>query len=234
LSEVIEPKGKLQREESKPDNAKGKPQTIAVQSQQPVPKNGDIKSFGSYKWRVLDVQDGEALIITENVIEKRLYNEKYKNVPWETCDLREYLNNEFLLEFRKEQQRRIIEKRIPNPDNLWYGTKGGGDTHDKVFLLSIEEVDRYFGDSGDYLNKRKKYFKDDGKYIAERGDVCFSNSHDGARIASYEDEACWWWLRSPGLFDISIAFVYVDGRVHVLGHSIRNSGGVRPALWLKV
>jgi len=233
-------KTEIRKEEPKTEKAKRKPRAVAVNSQQPVPKNnvspkiGSIIPFGSYDWLVLDVQGDEALIITENVIEKRLYNEKYKTVPWETCDLREYLNNEFLLEFRKEQQRRIIEKRIPNPDNLWYGTKGGGDTHDKVFLLSLEEVDRYFGDSGDYLNKRRKYFKYDEKYFVIRNDECFSNSHDGARVASYEDEACWWWLRSSGLFDVSVAFVHVDGCVHVAGHSTRNGGGVRPALWLKV
>jgi len=120
------------------------------------PKIGSIIPFGNYKWRVLDVQDGNALIITEDVIEERPYNEENEGVTWRTCDLRKYLNNEFLRKFTKEQQGRIVEKKIPNPDNLWYGTKGGRDTRDKVFLLSLEEVDKYFGNSGDYLNKRRK------------------------------------------------------------------------------
>jgi len=218
-----------------------KPRTVNVQSQYHVPRNyatpkiGDIIPFGNYKWRVLDVQGSEALIITEDVIEVRPYNEEFTDVTWETCDLRKYLNSEFLRKFTKEQQGRIVEKRTANPNNMWYGTKGGSDTQDKVFLLSLEDVDKYFGDSGDYLNKRRKKY-DNGKWIADSDGYGFSNSHDDDRIANYEGKACWWWLRSPGDIIGGAAFVSYVGYVLVNGDHVNDNDlyGVRPALWLKV
>jgi hypothetical protein len=199
------------------------------------PKIGSIIPFGNYKWRVLDVQDGEVLIITEDVIEERPYNEENEGVTWRTCDLRKYLNNEFLHKFTKEQQGRIVEKRIPNPDNLWYGTKGGRDTRDKVFLLSLEEVDKYFGNSGDYLNERsKKYVY--GEVITDSDGYCCFNNYNKNRATTYIGrEVCWWWLRSPGEGCYNAALIGTDGIVNVKGYYVNiDDGGVRPALWLKV
>jgi len=199
-----------------------------------IPKIGSIIPFGSYKWRVLDARGGEALIITEDAIENRPYNEKYTAVTWKTCDLRKYLNNEFLKKFTKKQQGRIIETTNYNPNNLWYGTKGGNDTRDRVFLLSLEEADKYFGNSGDYLNKMRKGYEG-GKYIADKNGFAFSNNHDRDRVAGYGSKACWWWLRSPGGSSYGAVHVYDDGIVYVNGNSVSYGlGGVRPALWLKV
>jgi len=195
--------------------------------------------FGNYRWRVLDVQSDKALLITEDVIEKRPYNVKYAGVTWETCTLRKYLNGEFLQKFTGEEQGKIAETRIGNPDNLWYGTSGGSNTTDKIFLLSLEEVDRYFGNSGDYQQKRLKKYKN-GRWIADSYGSVFSNVHDSDRQAKFNNGACWWWLRSPG--DISnyaayvgtVGFVGVYG-IHVYGDHVRSdSGGVRPALWLNL
>jgi len=41
----------------------------------PVPPYGKIQ-FGKYDWYVLDKQNGNALIITEKVLEKRPYHHK--------------------------------------------------------------------------------------------------------------------------------------------------------------
>jgi hypothetical protein len=99
--------------------------------------------FGPYKWRVLEVKGDSALMITENVIEKRQYHRDYANVTWKTCDLRKYLNGPFLQKFSDDQQKQIAETTIKNKGNPEYGLKGGGDTEDKVFILNIEEARRY-------------------------------------------------------------------------------------------
>jgi len=234
-----------QKEEQKPKSTEKTLQTTAVRPQQSASKNdvtlkiGSILPFGSYKWRVLDVQGDEALIITEDVIEKRPYNEKYSDVTWETCELRKYLNSEFLQKFTKEQQGQIAETTNHNPKNLWYGTPGGRDTMDKIFLLSLEEADRYFGDCGDYLNKRRKRMEqhnNDRTLIADNEGQYFSNNHDKDRVANYGSKgACAWWLRSPGRNSNYAAGIGYGGYVGVHGNylSIRTCG-VRPALWLKV
>jgi hypothetical protein len=148
--------------------------------------------------------------------------------------LRQYLNGAFLQKFTQEQQSRVIETTSRNSDNLWYGAAGGNDTRDKVFLLSVEEADKYFGNSGDYLNKRRKK-SDNGKYVADNGGYFLSDTYDRDRIA--EDaggERDWWWLRSAGGEENRAANVFRDGEVFVFGDYADYVGGVRPALRLKL
>ena len=195
-------------------------------------KIGNVIPLGSYEWRVLYEQDDKALVITENIIEKRPYSVQWTGVTWKTCTLRKYLNGKFLQKFTREEQDRIVETRIHNPDNLWYGTHGGRDTHDKIFLLSLEEVDRYFGNSGDYQNKRRKKY-DSGKYVATNNGSWFSNGSDSDRQAKFGTENSWWWLRSPGIFNNCATSVDSDGTVYVSGlDAFYDDGGIRPALWL--
>ena len=161
--------------------------------------------------------------------ESQVYNLDKKDVTWEWCTLRKYLNGEFLQKFTREEQDRIIKTTIHNPENLWYSTPGGNDTPDKIFLLSLEEVDGYFGNSGDYQHQRRK-----------KDDKCFSNAHDTARQIKYGDEVSWWWLRSPGSGLKYAAMAYCAGIVNVYGFHVdvcdgllvAQAGGVRPALWL--
>jgi len=196
-------------------------------------KKRDIQ-FGNYKWRVLDVQGDKALLITEDVIENRPYNNQDVDVTWETCDLRKYLNGEFLRKFTEEERREIAETQISNPDNLWYGKPGGMNTVDKIFLLSLEEVDRYFGDSGDYKNKRRKKYENN-RWVAANNGYALSNAHDSDRVAKIGNKTCWWWLRSPGVSSYDAADVLGDGLVYVSGVGVGNdSGGVRPAFWLNL
>ena len=118
----------------------------------------DIYSFGGYDWRVLAAENSKALLISEYVLEKRSYDSDQEDITWERCTLRTYLNREFYNSFSSEDRNRIIETVNSNSNNLWYGTPGGNDTRDKIFLLSLEEADKYFGNSGDYLAKRRKFF----------------------------------------------------------------------------
>jgi hypothetical protein len=129
---------------------------------EPVFERGNIVPFGGYTWRVLDLQEGKALLLCEKVIEQRAYNssggEAKKGNTWAECGLRDYLNSSFYNSLGQDKTQ-VAEMLVVNYDNLWYGTAGGEDTSDRIFLLSIEEADRYFGDSEDYLNKRRKEYK---------------------------------------------------------------------------
>ena len=105
--------------------------------------------FGSYVWRILDAQDGKMLLITEDIIEERPFNSELANVTWANCTLRMYLNGDFYKRFNQVEKSRIMEVFNATPDNLIYGTDGGNDTTDKIFLLSIEEASKYFKDDTD-------------------------------------------------------------------------------------
>jgi ankyrin repeat protein len=81
-------------------------------SKEPITIGATI-AFGNYKWRILDVQGGRALILTEDIIEKRRYNEKDEFVTWKTCTLRKYLNGEFLQKFTSEATRSNHRNKNP-------------------------------------------------------------------------------------------------------------------------
>ena len=197
---------------------------------------GDKISFGSYEWRVLEVKNNTALIITEYIIEQRAYHNAYKDITWADCSLRKYLNSEFYDRFTTAEKSRIIPVLNKNPDNQWYGTKGGTDTQDSIFLLSIEEtVCRYFGDSSSKLYSPGK----NQRYWFERKDK--NNSKRIARLESRKEGSWWWWLRSPGRVSIKAVYIHGDGNIGIQGNNILKGnisdgeckGGVRPALWLK-
>jgi len=183
---------------------------------------GETVRFGEWDWRVLEVQDGRALLVTKEIIEQLPYNGEQTGVTWETCTLRAYLNGAFLEKFSARERRLICETENVNESNQWYGTNGGGNTTDKVFPLSLEEVVNYFGDSGQLKkgNLNEEYFFDD--------------QYNDARAAKFDNDGGWWWLRSPGDTQITAAGIHDDGCVNLAGDYVFYELGVRPALWLKL
>jgi hypothetical protein len=114
------------------------------------PSIGSVVHFGSIYWRVLDVQDGRTLLIAQTILEERPYHDEETDVTWEACSLRSYLNGEFLGEhFSAEDQESIALSSVVNDDNPEYGTSGGNDTQDRVFLLSIDEANQYLSNDED-------------------------------------------------------------------------------------
>jgi hypothetical protein len=169
-----------------------------------TPTVGSIIPFAGYDWRVLDVKDGKALLISEKVLEARPYNDEDKGITWAECTLRAYLNGDFFNSLGPGKAR-ISETQTVNRNNPEYGTPGGADTSDKIFLLSIDEA--------------RAYFKDDEALLAY--------DLNGA--------ASWWWLRSPGSNGGGAANVIIVGFLGVRGSSVDDdNGGVRPALWLNL
>jgi len=189
---------------------------------------GTIVHFGPYDWQVLAVENGKLLLITEDAIERRGYHFESTGVytagvTWETCTLRAYLNGKFLEKFSAQEQARILEINNTNGDNQWHGTNGGNDTNDKVFLLSLEEVLKYFGDSG-----QLKINNPDSMYF-------INDRYNEKRMAKFNGDWTWWWLRSPGNAKYGAAYVGVDGYIYPNGNGVFDtSSGVRPALWLKI
>ena len=108
--------------------------------------------YGKHFWRILDVDEKTKtmLVISDKAVCKNKYHEKEEPITWEQCTLREWLNEEFINEeFSEEEREAILVSHLKNPDNPRFGTKGGNDTDDKIFLLSIEEVLQYFKNDDD-------------------------------------------------------------------------------------
>ena len=206
----------------------GKQISSAIKQIVEKPQFGNTIKFGKYDWRVLEVQGDKALLLADKVTDVNMtYNNNCTGVTWETCSLRKWLNNEFLTqEFTPQEQGEIALTTIQNENNQWYGTKGGNTTSDKIFLLSISEVVKYFGDSGQLKNRPKK----GASYIDDK--------YNNARIANSISKGiiAWWWLRTPGIRNHA-AFVNYDGWIIVHGYRVDNDnarGGVRPALFVNL
>ena len=213
-----------------------------------IVKEGGTIPFGKYQWRVLKTDGNSALIVTESVIEQRAWHEEFIEITWEHSDLRKYLNRQFYDTFDPTNRARILETRITDCDNPWYGTKWGNPTVDRIFLLSTSEVVQYFGDSGDLKNNRRWHIDD------EKGDGIYEGAHPGghsdcindqyndARKALYHKvyNAGWdermWWLRSPGIppqVRPTTVIVGQKGELWLCGCDVYNPEvGVRPAMWI--
>ena len=196
---------------------------------------GDHFTFGNYpqgedgeeqpiEWRVLAVEDGKALVVSEKLLDCVQYNETYTDVTWETCTLRKWMNNDFISKaFSSSQQAKLATVTNENRDNPDYHTSGGNATQDKIFALSIDEAEKYFGSDDDRMAAPTGYAKKQGAYVS-----------DSYSLPSGEKTG-WWWLRSPGNGSNDAANVGISGSIFLIGIDVRgNRGCVRPAFWLNL
>ena len=200
---------------------------------------GDYVAFGEYEqdnntangaetiqWQVLDKKDGKLLLMSKYALDAQPYHEVQEEVTWETCTLRSWLNEEFYnTAFNSKEQKYIKETYVVNEDNPEYGTEGGNDTYDNVFVLSIGEVMTYFdaAPNEDDPARRAKVTE----YAKAQGGWCSEES-------AYYGTG-WWWLRSPGLDSYNAVDVLNGGYVNRNGYYVdANDGVVRPALWVEV
>ncbi|MDR0249506.1 MAG: DUF6273 domain-containing protein, partial [Oscillospiraceae bacterium] len=111
-----------------------------------------------------------------------------------------------------------VETLNVNEDNPWYGTPGGEDTMDYIFPLSIGEVVRYFGDSGQLENG------------SPNGGWHIDDEYNDARMDAGGNM---WWLRSPGSSSGYATVVNNRGQVSVYGSSVSSFEiRLRPAMWI--
>ncbi|MBR5969334.1 MAG: hypothetical protein IK016_03190 [Lachnospiraceae bacterium] len=116
-----------------------------------APAVGSTVSFGTYlgtslNWRVLHRDGGQILILCEQLVETKPFTETHIGVAWEYCTLRKWLATEFYTNaFSIQEQNRIAAVMAENPANPTDPhTVTRRPTEEKVFVLSMQEVERYF------------------------------------------------------------------------------------------
>ncbi len=184
----------------------------------------DTVEFGAYngakiKWRVLSVDGDDAFLLAERILLEKEYaeenTEENTSVTWEMSTLRTWLNDDFYKEaFTLVEQGAINKKALSNANNPFYGTEGGNDTTDFVYLLSLSDI----------VNK---------SYGFPTAYYCESASRQV--VPTDSEDTNWWWLRSPGRSSNSAAYVSENGNVYYRGDDVDiSNGGVRPALHLNL
>ena len=131
----------------------------------------------------------------------------------------DYTSDNFIgTAFSAKEQAAIADTEVFNDDNPTYGTEGGNNTTDQIFLLSIAEA------------QNSSYFADNSSRIATNTAYVAGGGKLGSSYMNGVGEADYWWLRSPGDLDHRAAGVSVDGGVGRYGHSVRIAyNAVRPA-----
>ena len=191
-------------------------------------KKGAYIKYGNYpqiadaqkapiEWLILDFNEKtkEALLISRYGLDCKQYHHNYTDITWEDCDLRNWLNNDFIKSaFTEEEIKRIKFSKLKNEDNDVYRIKGGNDTKDRIFCLSITEAKQYFKRDNDRQCKPTAYAREQGAYVYDDCDGC-----------------CLWWLRTPGLYQNRAALVNEFGGFGPCGFCVNDGRNVvRPAL----
>ena len=187
---------------------------------------GDTLYFGTYEqdnntsngkeeieWIVLDKTQKSMLLISKYALEFMPYNETYAGNTWENSSMRNWLNDTFLsAAFSGGEQNRIKATSLEDG------------CIDKVFLLSEDEVGKYF-------------YSDYGRSTAIQcvpTDYAMAKGAYGAGDSAEGEAARWWWLRSPGASSFRVAGIFPDGTNHSSGWPVRDKNCVRPAMWINL
>ena len=138
---------------------------VAIGTYDIIPNNEKNEAL---LWRVIDKKDGKLFVIADQLIDSFSFNynpkrENVNDVTWENSSLRQFLNNEFISYQMTEEEAKMIVtthnenkasneylKGIWNFDQAPYSEmatqnhRDDADTDDKIFLLSLDEVLKYF------------------------------------------------------------------------------------------
>ena len=169
----------------------------------PQTSNGDIQPI---EWQVLSIENNKMLVISRYGLDAKRFDSS-SNV-WKKSEIRKWLNGDFYNKAFSEDDKKYI-----NLSNL-----SDVGTSDNVFLLSKEEVEKYFANNDSRRCKATDYAVKNGAWVNSRND-----SGKGYSV---------WWLRSPSLnlvYDVSSSgliiyciSVYFDNDL------------ARPALWINL
>lgn len=182
---------------------------------------GDTVTFGSYdgnpiEWVVLDKTDSKVMLFAKyNFMEERAYNTGQNYVPWETSDLRLWLNNEFLNKaFSEGEISAIADTNVNNFEE----TDGYmNDTVDKVYILSHADFKKY----RDILDKY------DAVYEVGWWEEPYVRKGVGTNI----------WLRDSYDYGLDMgiyhSFINHYGECDSRAIAQDNSMNVRPVIWLE-
>ena len=227
---------------------------------------GDHVYLGSYEqdgnvengkepilWRVLNIDGNEMILLSEYALDVRAFHPVSQEVTWEISEVRRWLNDEFFEEALSDRgsfkQSYVLETECSASDNQRYGTDGGNDTVDKVFLLSWEDTynesygfPKAFTRMSEYLNQEMKYSEVSKARLcyptiyASKKDPLITRNNDihedpfDIEVNGYG--SVYWLLRTPGQDRTYISYVSRWGRTtyNFLSPVDHDESTIRPAI----
>ena len=191
--------------------------------------------------------DGTALLLSDRCLDSVPYHQEYRDVFWEGSGLRKWLNglesggpetsvyggSSFIeTAFTEEERQAIAVSAVSNASNYYFGTACGSGTHDRVFLLSEEEV---FSSE-----KAERYGFHANDAVADTGRRLSPTPYAvsrGAWLSEKEETAGvgFWLLRTNGYTRDNIVYVGEKGYLYNRGIPVTCSdAGIVPAIRLRL
>ena len=245
-------------------------------------KVGDLVTLGTYdtwsynekteplRWRVLDTDGDNILILCERLIDVFAYNtnpdlKDLDKVMWENSSLRRFLNDQdgFLLLFTDEEIARIqtthLENKAANEELMKYWGSFEDDpglsvipnwstmavqdlpddpeTDDRVFLLSFQEVEKYFGEAHDEYEGISGYPYDtmpaNPEWIAYITQAIEYDSTIGFGMYDFNTYGGAWMTRTLSTDHQDEKMVtYITGQGQVFCYFSYVPMFIRPAMWI--
>ena len=98
---------------------------------------GDIVVFGDIRWYVIDKTDTGYTLLSEKPVIKQAFRKPGYGIftsTWEESTVRAWLNEKFYNTFTEEEKALIAKTHNVTCDSIEYGTDGGDDTDDYIYL----------------------------------------------------------------------------------------------------
>ena len=185
-------------------------------------ETGDTIVYGSYEqdnhtengkeqiqWILLAKDENRALLLSERALLMRPFHTSDEAVSWENSSLRSWLNAEFLnAAFTTEEISHIPLAPVPVGDE-----ETGGDTMDRVFLLSSREF---------------------ANLVPSADEECMPTAAVAAEAglrSTYEPVA--WWLRSVMAESSKVKYVDSSGSSYNEADATDEDIAIRPAIWVE-
>ena len=206
--------------------------------------------FAPIEWEVWEIKDGKAFVISKDVIEvmyfdteqQTLENYETYNIYWETCDLRKWLGDYFYNRAFSDVEKEAIQTTKVHTEPSEWNTSGP-DTYDKVYIPSVEEVVKYYGEYWTILTKETyKYASGTEEFPEQTTQLGNATEYiqlknDGAiRIDTesrfWYDAYAGWMLRNTGMIRDCRAYVGEHGYIFKDGGLMAGWRGLRPCMWI--
>lgn len=151
------------------------------------------------EWIVLDSWDNQLLLLSKYCLETVIFYPKRVPMYWGKSDLRQWMNGEFFhTTFSLEEQSIILLHSNTNSNP--HAMSGAGTlTEDFVFLLSKDEVLKYFPLQEDRVAYPSEY--------AKSKDITLDP----------KTGSCRWWTRTSGARNLDMWGIRLDGRMTAYG-----------------
>lgn len=119
------------------------------------------------------IPNGDLFLLSDQNLDSKKYNDKFASITWEYSTIRSWLNGDFINSaFSSNEQMAIKTTNLKNDDNPEYGTMGGNDTEDRIFLLSIDEAkNENYGFTNNYSDTTTREAKRIMRKNREQGQI---------------------------------------------------------------